>query len=155
MPDSNTSQQRLKRLEAALAASPAGPTSIRGPVRVLSSAIVEDGGTMYQVSASTLIPVDADDPALAGVSIPLPVDATIVLDRHGSVTRVSVPPIDPGSIREARAYARTLIDNGAVRGLAPAAAGPAGGPPTRATHELTADARGEKVIRRVGFSGAG
>jgi hypothetical protein len=156
MSDPKSGDHDQLRLEAALAAHTTGETSIRGPVHVLSSAAAEDGATTYAVTASTLVPLDADDPALDGVAIPLPVDATIVLDRDGSIADVSVAPVDPGAIREARAFARTLIDNGAVRGLpSPGPSGPAVGPPARATHQLTTEADGVKVIRRVGYSIAG
>ena len=69
---------------------------------------------------------------------------------------MAVPPVDADSAREARAFARTLIANGAVRGLAPS--GPvrrSAGPPVRPTHELTTDEHGAKVIRRVGFTTTG
>jgi hypothetical protein len=153
MSDASTDARDQQRLEAALAARPAEELSIRGPFRVLSSADAVGAGTTYEVSATTLVLVDADDPALTGVSIPLPVDATIALDRDGSIVAVSMSPVDPAAVREARAFARSLIDNGAVRGLTPPeAAGPVAGPPVRATHEVTVEADGAKVIRRVGFS---
>jgi hypothetical protein len=156
MSDPTTRPPDLHLILAALAATPMGPASIGGPLRVLSSAAGKGGGTTYQVSASALVPVDADAPALAGISIPLPVDATVAVDRRGSVASVSVTPIDAGAISEARAFARTLIETGAVRGLeASSSAGPALGPPARQTHEIATEPGGEKVIRRVGFSAAG
>jgi hypothetical protein len=155
MSDPRARPPDLHLILAALAATPMGPAPIGGPVRVLSSAVGKGGGTTYQVSASALVPVDADGPALAGISIPLPVEATVAVDSHGSVAGVSVTPIDADAIHEARAFARTLIETGAVRGLeAPSAAGPALGPPARQTHEISTEPDGAKVIRRVGFTSA-
>ena len=149
--------QDLSTLEAALRARADGSGArLSGPLRVLSAASGTDGGRTYEVSTSVLLPVDEDDPALRDVSIPVPVTTSVHVDRDGSVGQVAVPPVDAASAREARAFARALIANGAVRGLAPP--GPvrrSAGPPVRPTHELTTGEHGERVIRRVGFAAAG
>lgn len=129
----------------------AGGSGLAGPVSVLAETPRDDGGTTYQVAASRLVDIDDDDPALAGVSIPVPVTAAVEVDGKGSLVGVSVPDVDPTVDREARAYTRNLIASGSVRGLT--AAGPVRrGPPTRATHEVTTDDQGRRVIRRTGFS---
>ena len=150
-------EKDLPTLEAALRAGAGGSGArLSGPLRVLSAAPGTDGGRTYEVSTSVLLPVDEDDPGLRDVSIPVPVTASVHVDRDGSVGQVAVPPVDAASAREARAFARTLIANGSVRGLAaPGPVRPTGGPPVRPTHELTTDEHGEKVIRRVGFTTAG
>lgn len=147
----------LPILEAALGTHlDSGGTRLSGPLRVLSSASGADGGRTYEVAASVLLPVDDSDPSLLHVSIPVPVTARLDLARDGSVARVAVPPVDAASAREARAFARTLIANGAVRGLPPSApVRRSAGPPVRPTHELTTDEHGTKVIRRVGFTMSG
>ncbi len=40
-------------------------SDLTGPVHVLETTSNADGGSTYQVSASRLVPVDADDPDLA------------------------------------------------------------------------------------------
>jgi hypothetical protein len=150
-------ERDLPRLEAALAEH-AGSRAERvsGPVTVLSSAAGNDGTRSYEVSASVLLPVDEHDPALREVSIPLPVTATVELDRKGSVVGVAVPPVDPASAGEARAYARSLIQAGAVKGLPPSGrVRRSADRPVRPTHELKSEANGAKVIRRSGYSIAG
>ena len=131
-----------------------GP-ELAGPVHVLDTAEGVDGGSTYQVSASHLVPVDEDDPDLAGVSIAVPVTAAVEVDGDGAIVGIDVPA-DPASQREARAFTRNLIARGAVSGLAagrPVRRGP--GLPTRATHEVTIDEFGRRVIRRTGFSATG
>ena len=126
-------------------------SALAGPVTVLSEAPRGDGGTTYQIAASRLVDIDDDDPALAGVSIPVPVTAAVEVDGQGSLVGVSVPDADPTADREARAFTRNLVASGCVRGLS--GGGPVRrGPPTRATHEVTTDDQGRRVIRRTGFS---
>lgn len=130
-----------------------GPHASRlaGPVTVLSEAPGHAGGTTYQVAASRLVDIDESDPALAGVSIPVPVTAAVEVDGKGSLVGVSVPDADPSADREARAFTRNLIANGSVKGIA--RGGPVRrGPPTRATHEVTTDEEGRRIIRRTGFT---
>src|SRR5450756_926981 len=149
--------QDLLKLEAARGTQvDSRGAHLSGPLRVLSAAAGTDGGRTYEVSTSVLVPVDEEDPALRDVSIPVPVTASMHLDRDGSVGRVAVPPVDAASAREARAFARNLIENGGVRGLAPSGrGGRSAGPPVRPTHEVTTDEHGAKVIRRVGFTTTG
>jgi hypothetical protein len=131
-----------------------GNSELTGPVQVLETTPTADGGATYQVSASRLVPVDEGDPDLASVYIPVPVTAEVEVDGHDSVVGVQVPDPDPTTDREARAFTRSLIANGAVRGLTetgPVRRGP-GGPPPRSTHEVTTDPSGRRVIRRTGFA---
>ena len=123
-----------------------------GPVRVLDTAEGADGGSTYQVSASHLVPIDEDDPDLTGVSIAVPVTATVEIDGDGAIVGIDVP-VDAAAQREARSFTRNLIARGAVSGLAasgPVRRGP--GLATRPTHELTVDEFGRRVIRRTGFT---
>lgn len=131
-----------------------GGSDLTGPVQVLETTPTADGGETYQVSASRLVPVDDQDPDLASVYIPVPVTAAVEVDDHDSLVGVAVPDPDPSMDREARAFTRNLIANGAVRGLTrsgPVRRGP-GGPPPRSTHEVTTDPAGRRVIRRTGFA---
>jgi hypothetical protein len=129
-------------------------SDLTGPVQVVGTTPTADGGATYQVTASRLVPVDDQDPDLASVYIPVPVTAAVEVDDHDSVVGVQVPDSDPSTEREARAFTRNLIANGAVRGLTrsgPVRRGP-GGPPPRSTHEVTTDPAGRRVIRRTGFA---
>ncbi len=131
-----------------------GP-ELAGPVRVIDSVKGDAGSSTYNVSASYLVPIDDDDPDLAGVSIQVPVTAAVEVDGEGAIVGIDVP-VDPEAQREARAFTRNLIARGAVSGLAasgPVRRGP--GPATRPTHELTLDESGRRVIRRTGFTAAG
>jgi hypothetical protein len=157
MSDPTSRPPDMQRILGALAATRIGSGAIDGPLRIVSSVADEGGGTTYQVTASALVLVDPDTPALAGISIPVPVDATVTVDRHGAVGGVSMTPVDADTIREARAFARTLIETGAVRGLGlqSAAGGPAAGSPARQTHEIATGPDGARVIRRMGFASHG
>jgi hypothetical protein len=152
-----TQERDLPKLQAALAEG-AGSSQLRvsGPVTILSASPGTGGGRTYEVSTTVLLPVDEHDPALRDVSIPVPATATVEFDRKGAVRRVAVPPVDAESAHEARAYARNLIQAGAVKGLPPTGrVRRSAGPPVRPTHELKTEADGTKVIRRSGFSIAG
>jgi len=128
--------------------------NLTGPVTVLGSEEDDAGRTRVDVQASRLVAVDPDDAELADVCIPVPVSATVVLDASGHLARVESPATDHEADRQARAYARNLVANGSISGLQ----GPVGavrrGPPSRPTHEVAVDARGRKVIRRIGFVAA-
>ncbi len=87
-----------------------GP-ELGGPVVVLDTAKGADGGSTYHVSASYLVPVDEDDPDLAGVSIAVPVTATVEIDGEGAIVGIDVPA-DPAAQRQARAFTRNLIARG-------------------------------------------
>jgi hypothetical protein len=126
-----------------------GP-GLTGPVQVLETVEGDAGGSTYQVSASYLVPIDDDDPELAGVTIPVPVTAAVEVDGDGAIVGIDVPA-DPEAEQQARAFTRNLIARGAVSGLtgnAPVRRGP----PTRPTHEVTTDEFGRRVIRRTGFT---
>ena len=141
----------IERLLDAPARRGASTTDLTGPVTVLGSDAGPDGVTRVDISASRLVSVDPDDPVLAEVSIPLPVPATVVVDRAGHLASVEAEPPDHEAERQARAYARNLVATGAIRGMA-ATGRVRRGPPTRPTHEVALDARGRKVIRRIGFA---
>ena len=141
----------IERLLDAPAKRGASTTDLTGPVTVLGSDAAPDGATRVDIQASRLVPVDPDDPALAEICIPLPVPATVVVDDAGHLASVEAQPPDHEAERQARAYARNLVATGAVRGVA-ASGRVRRGPPTRPTHEVALDARGRKVIRRIGFS---
>ncbi len=124
---------------------------LTGPVTVLASEPGPDGATRLDIQASRLVPLDPDDPALADVSVAVPVPATVVVGATGRLETVEAEPLDDETERQARAYVRNLVANGSVRGLA--ATGPVRrGPPSRPTHEVALDQRGRKVIRRIGFT---
>ena len=141
----------FERMIVASSTGGEGP-ELAGPVVVLDRAEGTEGGSIVRVSASSLIPIDADDPDLAGVSIAVPVTAAIELDGQGEVVGIDVPT-DPEAERQAQAFTRNLIARGEVRGLPgsqPARRGPR--PPTRTTHEVAVDELGRRVIRRAGFT---
>jgi hypothetical protein len=128
-----------------------GP-ELAGPFVVLDTTEGMEGGSIVRVSASSLVPIEADDPDLAGLSIAVPVTAAVELDPQGEVVGIDVPT-DPEAERQAQAFTRNLIARGEVRGLpgaGPVRRGPR--PPTRTTHEVTVDELGRRVIRRTGFT---
>ncbi|HET7875384.1 MAG TPA: hypothetical protein VFN71_07640, partial [Methylomirabilota bacterium] len=86
---------------------------------------------------------------LRDVFVAVPVSGWVELRADGAIARSGLPRPGPEDEREARAFARGLIERGAVRGLAPARRE---GPPARPTHEIRSEADGRRVIRRVGFS---
>jgi hypothetical protein len=140
------------KLEAQLVKQ--APT-IAGPLRILSSE-KKSGHTIYSISASRLVPVDDKDPKLREISIAVPVTGEVEVDGKGTVARVSIPDVDDETTREARAFTRSLIASGSVRGMEPtsrALRGP--GPPRRPTHEVRTDRAGRKLIVRAGFDIAG
>ena len=144
----------FERKVLATSAGGDGP-ELAGPVRVLDTVEGDAGGSTYNVSASQLVPIDEDDPDLAGVSIEVPVTAAVEVDGDGAIVGIDVPA-DPEAQRQARAFSRNLIARGAVSGLAasgPVRRGP--GPATRPTHEVTVDEFGRRVIRRTGFTATG
>ena len=127
-----------------------GP-ELTGPVQILEKVEGDAGGSSYQVSASYLVPIDDDDPDLAGVTIPVPVTASVEVDGTGAIVGIDAPP-DPDAEQQARAFTRNLIARGAVSGLTewrPVRRGP--GLTTRPTHEVTTDELGRRVIRRTGL----
>jgi hypothetical protein len=141
----------IERLLDAPATRAAPSADLTGPVTVLASESRPDGATRVDIQASRLVPVDPDDPALAEVSMPVPMLATVVVDGAGRLEAVETKPLDAEVERQARAFARNLVANGAVRGLA-ASGRVRRGPPSRPTHEVALDGRGRKVIRRIGFA---
>lgn len=102
----------------------------------------------YEVSASRLVALESDDPALMDVYVPVPWTGYVSLATDG--TAESAPPVDDDTTREVQAWARNLIASGAVRGVV--ASAPSYGPPIRPTHEIVDDATGRRVLRRIGFA---
>ncbi len=146
------------RLEAILADHELGSNGdLAGPVQVLDTARSASGRKTIQFSASRLVPVDETDPDLRDIAIPVPVTGEVQLEPDGSLGAVAMPPPDPAIAREARAFARNLIANGAVRGIGSPSARVrrSPGPPPRATHEVTTDDQGRRIIRRTGFAATG
>lgn len=119
-----------------------------GPVHVLGSQPISSGATDYEVSATRLIPLDPEDPAVADVYVPVPVTGHVSLAPDGTM-RADLAAVDEAVSREVRAWARALVANGSVAGLA--ASGPSYGPPRRPTHGLVTDANGRRVLRRTGY----
>jgi hypothetical protein len=141
----------FEREVLATSAGSDGP-DLSGPVQVLETVEGDAGGSTVQVSASYLVPIDEEDPDLAGVTIPVPVTASVEVDGEGAIVGIDASA-DPEAEQQARAFTRNLIARGAVSGLAsgaPVRRGP--GLTTRPTHELTTDELGRRVIRRTGFS---
>ncbi len=123
-----------------------------GPIRVVAERRQRSGTTIYQVTARRLVPVDENDPSLQAISIALPGSCELEVGPSG-LTRVTLAPADADAVREARAFVRNLIANGAVRGLdAPAGHVRRGPALARPTHEVRTDPAGRRVIERVGFT---
>ncbi len=119
-----------------------------GPLTIVGSTLESVGGTEYEVSASRLVALDPDDPELADVYVPVPVSGHVSLAPDG-VTNAELAAVDEDTEREVRAWARSLIANGKVAGMAATVA--SYGPPRRPTHELVVDSNGRRVLRRTGF----
>src|SRR6187397_330939 len=77
---------------------------LTGPVTVLASEPGPDGATRLDIQASRLVPLDPDDPALADISVPVPVPATVVVGGTGRLETVEARPLDDETERQARAY---------------------------------------------------
>ncbi len=119
-----------------------------GPLTIVASTSESAGGTEYEVSANRLVALDPDDPDLADVYVPVPVSGHVSLAPDGA-TNAELAPLDEETEREVRAWARSLIANGKVAGMAATVA--SYGPPRRPTHELVVDSNGRRVLRRTGF----
>jgi hypothetical protein len=119
-----------------------------GPLTIVGSTSASAGGTDYEVSAHRLVALDPDDPELADVYVPVPVSGHVSLAPDGASSS-QLADIDEDTQREVRAWARSLIANGKVAGMAATVA--SYGPPRRPTHELIVDTNGRRVLRRTGF----
>jgi len=149
------SRRTRTELAARLAAAPESlAPDVAGPIEVLSRAPAP-GGERVEIAARRLVALDPGRAELRDVYVAVPVSGAVELGADGAIARVALAEPDAEAQREARAFARDLVESGCVRGLAPAAArGPAGShPPARPTHELCTDAQGRRVIRRIGFAG--
>ncbi len=122
---------------------------VAGPFRVVSVSRAGKDAVRCEVTAYRLVPADPADPPLRDVLIPVPVSGWIELRADGSVAASSLPPPGPDEVREARVFARDLIEHGSVRGLSTGPTGPLRGRPT---HEIQADAEGRRIIRRIGYT---
>ncbi len=137
-------------LEALLSRQAASiDADLTGPFKVLSVARSGKEAVRCQVTACRLVPVDPGDPALRDVAVPVPASGWIELRADGTVTASSVSQPGPDEVREARVFARDLIERGSVRGLSGDPAGPLRGRPT---HELQMGAGGRRIIRRTGYT---
>jgi hypothetical protein len=137
-------------LAAQLSAAPESlAPDATGPVEVLSRASA-GGGERVEIAAQRLVAVDPESPELRDVYVALPVSGSVELRADGGIARAALGEPDAEALREARSFARGLVETGCVRGLAPSGTAHA----SRATHEVQTDARGRRVIRRVGFRGA-
>lgn len=142
--------EKPAELEAFLSkhAGAIGP-DVAGPFRVVSVSRTGKDAVRCEVTAYRLVPVDPADPTLRDVSVPVPVSGWVELRADGSVAGSSLPGPAPEEVREARVFARDLVERGSVRGLS---TGPGGPPRGRPTHELQADAEGRRIIRRIGYN---
>jgi hypothetical protein len=122
---------------------------LTGPFKVLSVSGKGTEAVGCEVTAYRLVPVDPDNSALRDVFVPLPVPGRVELSKDGSVTASSFPQPEPAELREARMFARDLIEQGSVRGLSSQSRGPLQGRPT---HEIQQDAAGRRIIRRIGYA---
>ncbi|MFL5757075.1 MAG: hypothetical protein ACJ77N_12345 [Chloroflexota bacterium] len=138
-------------LETLLRSPDAAVGDIAGPVQVLSTTKHAGSGVEYEVQANRLIGADPDDPQLRDVSIAVPITVRLVVRKDGSLATASVEEPSDEEVHEARSYVRSLAASGAVRGIEPSE-GRRPGPPTRATHEVSTDPDGRRVIKRIGFS---
>jgi hypothetical protein len=147
--DSSSEEQKSAAPEDELQRSlTAAVPDADGPVVAVDSGSPTASDDGYEVSASRLVPLGSDDPALADVYVPVPRTGHVSLAADG--TAESVPPVDDDTTREVQAWARNLIASGAVQGSVATAA--SYGPPIRPTHQLVEDANGRRVLRRIGFS---
>ena len=140
-------EAQLSRTAASLA------PDAEGPVALLSSEPL-GAGLRCEISARRLVAVAPEMPELRDVYVAVPVSGSVEVDADGRVARATLAEPDEEALREARAFARGLVEEGCVRGVAPATAPRRASHPARPTHELRSDAQGRRVIRRIGFAGA-
>jgi len=146
------SRRRRAGLAARLtAALPALAPDAAGPVEVLAR-VPADGGERCEIAAQRLVAVDPDAPGLRDLYVAVPVSGWVELRADGGVARAALAEPEAEAVREARAFARGLVETGSVRGLEAATARAPAGPRGRPTHEVETDAQGRRVIRRIGFA---
>lgn len=125
---------------------------IAAQIEVSGSTTRPDGSLELEVRARRLVAVDpgTDDP----VHVAVPVTGRIELDAMGRIRRLGIDAPDPGAADEARAWARTLLDQGQPP-VDESGAGAETGWRSVSSHAIVRDARGRRVIERRGFTGAG
>lgn len=126
---------------------------IVAPVEVSGSTMRPDGSLELEIRARRLVPVDpgTDDP----VHVAVPVTGRIELDANDGIRRLGIDASDPGAADEARAWARTLLDQGQLQVVESGAGADTGPAPSVTSHAIVRDARGRRIIERRGFTGAG
>jgi hypothetical protein len=126
---------------------------IAAPVEISGSTTRPDGSLELEVRARRLVAVTpgTDDP----LHVAVPLTGRIELDASGGIRRIDLGALDRDAEAEARAWARSLLDEGqlpVVEGGAGAETGPAS---AVTSHAIVRDARGRRIIERRGFTGAG
>lgn len=121
---------------------------LRGPFHVVSVARGPADRVDCQVSAFWLVGADPKEPVLLDIWVPVPVTGSVALHENGGVIESVFSEPRPEDVRQARAFACDLIARGSVRGVPGSAVRR---PAPRPTHELTTEAEGRRVLRRLGF----
>ena len=119
-----------------------------GPLTIVGSMRSPPAAPITRSAPIGCVALDPDDPELADVFVPVPVSGHVSLAPDGA-TNAELAAVDEETEREVRAWARSLIANGKVAGMAASIA--SYGPPRRPTHELVLDSNGRRVLRRTGF----
>lgn len=125
-----------------------GP-QVTTPVQVRDARVDAAGLVVCDVDVCWLVPL-APEATGPGICVPAPTEGRVSLAADGSLESAEVAPPGTDVEREVRAWAESLLANGAVRGVPPA--GPVYGPPPRPTHELHEEAGCRQVLRRIGYS---
>jgi hypothetical protein len=100
------------------------------------------------VTVCWLVPMDGG-PGGTRICVPAPTGGRVRLTADGSLDSAEVEPVGQETAEEVRAWARSLMASGAVRGVP--TEGPLYGPPPRPTHELRSEEGCEQVLRRIGY----
>ena len=77
-----------------------------GPLTIVGSTSESAGGTEYEVSANRLVALDPDDPDLAGVYVPVPVNGHVSVAPDGAANAELAPLDEEPSARSAPGRAR-------------------------------------------------
>ncbi|ASU33035.1 hypothetical protein [Mucilaginibacter xinganensis] len=103
-----------------------------------------DDGTM-DVEANKLYPALTDDHG--PLYVPLPVSLTISPNGEHDVKSIENDSPDKDAARDAKQFVKMLIDNKQLSGMP-------GEQQLHTTHKIDTNAKGQRVIRRQGFSGS-
>jgi hypothetical protein len=79
------------------------------------------------------------------VFIPVPVTLDLELDEHQGIKELKYKDSDIDVLKHASSFVRTLVENGQVNGLDGQAA-------KHASHQIETNAKGQRIIKRKGFS---